>query len=470
MFPSHVRAGLVLPVLALVMACGSGTGGATGSATLAPQPTTAATPTPVTPTTSGTPALIAASARPISGAGGDYADIIAAAGDTRRVLLGESTHGTREYYRERGRITERLAAEHGFNAVTIEGDATPTFRLNLYVRGLGEDRSAAQALEGFSGRFPRWMWRNAEFREFAERLRTLNMSRPLAQRVGIYGMDVYDLYDAADWVVRYVQPRDAAAASRIRALYACFAPYDRDTGAYGQAMVRRTDTCRDEAEAAAAEVARLPQPTDPEQAEYHFGAKRAAASVVSAEAYFRISYGGGENSWNVRDRGMEATVEAVAAHAAAQSGQTGKTVSWSHNTHTGNAAATSSALSGELNLGQLMRARHGNAALLVGFFSHTGTVFAAPQWGAEGRVYDMRTSAEGGHENLFRQAGLPAFSLLLRDNAAVTTALRPSMPQRAIGVIYLPQTEAQSHYLQARLSEQFDAVVFFERSDAVTPL
>jgi erythromycin esterase-like protein len=414
--------------------------------------------------------LVAAAARPIAGSGGDYADVIAAAGAAKRVLLGESTHGTSEYYRERARITERLTAEHGFQAVTIEGDWSPTFRLNLYVRGLGEDRSADQALQGFGGRFPRWMWRNVEFRDFAERLRTFNMARPQAQRVGIYGMDVYDLYDAADWVLSYVQARDTAAAARIRGLYACFAPYARDTGTYGQAMVGRADTCRDEAEAAVAEVSRLPRPADPEQAEYRLGAERAAASVVSAEAYFRVSYGGGENSWNLRDRRMEDTVEAVATHVAAQSGTPGKTVSWSHNTHTGNAAATSSALVGELNLGQLMRERHGNDALLVGFLSYGGTVFAAPQWGAEGRGYDMRPAAEGSHAHLFRQTGLPGFSLLLRGSEVLTQALRPSMPQRAIGVIYLPQTEAQSHYIQARLAEQFDAVVFFEQSRAVTPL
>ena len=452
-----------LPAVASLSACGSG-----GRADVLGN---VATPAPAQARTAGgTAALIAASAQPIVGTARDYADVIAAAGAARRVLLGESTHGTHEYYLERGRITERLAGEHGFNAVTIEGDWTPTFRLNLYVRGLGEDRSAEQALGGFVGRFPRWMWRNVAFRDFAERLRTLNMARPPAQRIGIYGMDVYDLYDAADEVVRYAQSRDRAAATRIRALYACFAPYKRDTAAYGEAMVRRTDTCRDEAEAVLAEVARLPRPADPEAAEYRFGAERAAASVVSAEAYFRISYSSAQNSWNVRDRRMEDTVEAVAAHVAAQSGMPGKTVSWSHNTHTGNAAATSSALSGELNLGQLMRERHGDGALLVGFLSYGGTVLAAPQWGSTGRVYDMRPAAAGSHAQLMREAGLPAFSLLLRGNAALTRALRPSMPQRAIGVIYLPRTEAQSHYIQARLSEQFDAIVFFERSRAVTPL
>jgi erythromycin esterase-like protein len=406
----------------------------------------------------------------VVGAEADHSEIIAAAASARRVLLGESTHGTSEYYRERGRLTERLARDGGFGAVTIEGDWTPTFRVNLYVKGLGTDRTAAEALQGHGNRFPKWMWRNAEFADFVERLRALKSGRLLHQRVGIYGMDVYDLYEAADSVVSYAQPRDAGVAARIRDSYACFAPYNRSAEEYGRAAAVRSDICRDEAEAALAEISRLPRPADPEQAEYHFGALRSAASVVAAEEYFRVSYAGTESSWNARDRRMEQTVEAVAAHIEALSSTPGKTISWSHNTHTGNAAATSMASQGELNLGQLMRQRHGLGALLVGFLSYSGTVRAATEWGGQGQVFTMRLALPGSHSELFHQTGISAFSLLLRGNAGVTSALQSAMLQRAIGVVYLPQTEAQSHYIQARLPEQFDAVIFFDQSSAVTAL
>ena len=334
------RRGAMVAALIALSSCGGGGSRSPGQDGGGGTPPPTGTPSPPPPSAV---AQVQAAARPVSGTDQDYADILAAAAPARRILLGESTHGTAEFYRERGRITERLVRDQGAGAVTVEGDWTPTFRANLYVRGLGGDRSAAEALQGYGARFPRWMWRNAQFAEFVERLRAINLTRPVEQRTGLYGMDVYDLYDAADQVVAWLRPRDPAAATRVSDLYACFAGFGRSAETYGQAVARRSDNCRDEAEAAATEVGRIPRPADPEQAEYHFGAVRGAASVVAAEEYFRISFAGGENSWNARDRRMEQNVEAAALHAQALSGRQGKTVSWSHNTHSGNAAATSMA-------------------------------------------------------------------------------------------------------------------------------
>lgn len=413
-------------------------------------------------------ATIRRAARPILGTGDEYADILGPAGSARRVLLGESTHGTHEYYRARGRISERLVLEHGVQAIAIEGDWTPTFRVNLYVRGLGTDRSADQALQDYTS-FPRWMWPNTAFRDFIERLRAINMSRPAEQRVGVYGMDVYALFNAADQVVAHLRQVNPGAAQRVSRHYQCFARYNRETDAYGEASRTASRRCDDEAAAAVREVSSLPRPSGAEAAERHFGMVRNAISVTQAEEYFYTAYSG-TNAWNVRDRGMERNVEDIAGHVGALSGRPGKVVMWAHNSHVGDARATSAANRGELNIGQLMRHRHGDAAMLIGFFSHSGTVFAAPDWGAAGRVYEMRPALPGSHSDLFRQAGMPAFSLLLRGNAQLKSQLSRAMPQRAIGVIYVPQTERQSHYFDARLAEQFDAVVFFERSNAVAPL
>ncbi|MDQ4086918.1 MAG: erythromycin esterase family protein, partial [Pseudomonadota bacterium] len=178
----------------------------------------------------------------------------------------------------------------------------------------------------------------------------------------------------------------------------------------------------------------------------------------------------GSLAWNVRDTRMAENVEEIAAHVEALTGRPGKVVMWSHNTHSGDARATFAANRGELNLGQLMRQRHGDGAFLVGFFSHSGTVFAAPEWDAPGRRYDMRPALAGSYAALFHQTGLPAFSLLIRGNAPVTQALRGPMLERAIGVIYAPETERLSHYFEARLAEQFDAIIYFDRTTALTPL
>ncbi|HEX8585195.1 MAG TPA: erythromycin esterase family protein [Allosphingosinicella sp.] len=410
---------------------------------------------------------LAAAARPITGGAEDYREILSAAAGARRVLLGESTHGTHEYYRERGRITEMLVRDHGFNAVAVEGDWTPIRQLNDYVRGLGSDRSAEQAMGGLTG-FPRWMWRNAEFRDFVERLRLLNMARPAAERVGLYGMDVYDLFGAADAAIAYLGGADRAAAKQAEAHYRCFRRHGRSAHAYGEAT-RSGRTCQRQAEAVLALIRKQPRPTEPEAAERHFAAVRSAASVAAAEAYFRTVYAG-SLAWNVRDQRMAQNVEEIAEHLQSLSGRAGKVVMWSHNTHSGDARATFAADRGELNLGQLMRQRHGNDAFLLGFFSHGGTVLAASEWDQPGRVYDMRPALAGSYSALFRTIGLPAFSLLLRGKPDVQRHLKGPMLERAIGVVYQPHSERMSHYFEARLADQFDAAVYFNTTKAVTPL
>ena len=405
---------------------------------------------------------------PLTGAPTDHDPLVQAARDTRFVLLGESSHGTHEYYRDRGIISERLVRELGFGAVAIEGDWSSTYRVNLYVRGLGTDKTAEQALSGYRN-FPRWMWRNAEFRDFIDRLRNWNLAQPPERRVGVYGMDVYDLFDAQDAVVAYLRRSDPAAAARAQRHYRCFASYNKSSHAYGEAARRQSSSCEDEAAAVVAEVRRLPRPEAPAEAESHFAAVRAAASVAGGEAYFRSVYAG-SMSWNVRDQQMARNLDEIAEHVGRVSGRPGKVVAWAHNSHMGDARATFAARQGELNIGQLMRQRHGEAALLVGFFTYTGTVMAAPEWDAPGRVYQVRPALAGSYSDLFHRSGIPAFSLVLRRNKELARHFGQPRLQRAIGVIYRPETERQSHYFDARLSEQFDAILFFDRSRAVTPL
>lgn len=410
----------------------------------------------------------ARSAVPVTGAANDHDALIAAIGDANFVLLGESTHGTHEFYRERARISERLVRERGVGAIAIEGDWSAARRVNAYVRGLGSDRDAAQALAGFTN-FPQWMWPNADFAAFIERLRAYNTTQPAELRVGVYGMDVYDLFDAADAVLAYLGKADPAAAARARTTYRCFASYGRDTHAYGEAARRASRSCQEEAAAVEAEVRRLPRSADPVAAEAHFAAVRAAASVAAAEAYFRTVYAG-SMAWNVRDQQMARNVEEIARHVAALSGREPRVVVWGHNTHSGDARATFAANRGELNLGQLLRQRHGQDAFLVGFLTYGGKVFAAPEWDAPGRVWELRPALPESYAGLFHQSGLPAFSLVLRGNAAASKELGSERLERAVGVIYAPETERQSHYFEARLADQFDAILYFDQSRPVVPL
>jgi len=410
--------------------------------------------------------MLASASTPIVGSDSDYDALLAEAGQARFVLLGENSHGTADYYRERARITLRLVRERGFRAVAIEGDWPEVERANRYVRWMSEDASADQALSGFT-RFPRWMWRNAEFAELIDALREHNRQRPPAERVGVYGMDVYNLFEAADAVVAYLEQSEPGGAALARTHYRCFEPYEDEPQAYGAAARRPERSCEDEAARVLQELQAEPRPADPEAAEIQFSAVRNAAHVAAAEAYYRALYAG-SYSWNVRDTAMLETVEAVAAHVGALAGGDGKVVVWAHNTHVGDARATDAAWRGELNLGQLLKERHDGRTLSVGFLTRGGTVMAAPEWGENGRVYAVQPARPDSYAALFREAGLDRALVLTRQ--AGETLNRAERLQRAIGVIYLPDQERTAHYFDARIAEQFDAVIYLDQTEAVTPL
>lgn len=413
-------------------------------------------------------ALIQAAAVPLTGSAADYSALMKEAGNSTRVLLGEATHGTSEFYRERGALTLGLIREGEFNAVAIEGDWSPTYRVGLYARGLGKDRSAAEALGSFTN-FPKWMWRNQEFASFVEELRRHNLTLPERQRVGIYGADVYDLFEAAKAAVAHSARLDPIRSGRIRQSYRCFERHGRDLHRYGQAAQTRASSCRQQAEAALAEARALPAGASPSGEEARFAALRSAASVVAAEEYFRTLYSGAD-AWNVRDQRMSETVEAIASHAARSTGRDGRVVIWAHNSHVGDARATAAAERGQHNIGQLMKQQHGGRALLVGFFTHSGQVRAAPAWGERDRVFTLNPALPQSHSGLFERTKLPSFLLMLRGNLELEKSLASPMLQRAVGVIYVPEQELRSHYAPARLSRQFDAAVFVRKTEAVRPL
>ena len=432
----------------------------------------AANSLPDTPTPLTTVAAVRAAAHPVAGAPSDYDPLLAMIGDARFVLLGESTHGTHEYYRERARITQRLVLEKGFTAIAVEGDWPDTDRVNRYVRGLGGDRTAEEALGDYT-RFPNWMWGNEDVLELVRWLRAHNDARPPERRVGIYGLDVYSLYTSAPRVVSYLAEVDPAAARRARERYACFDPYRSDPQRYGAAAAADPRaSCATQAAAVRDELAMraAARPADPAEAEALFSALRNAHAVVNGEEYFRTLHAGGASTWNIRDQRMAETLDALEAHLAATTGGPAKIVMWAHNTHAGDARHTDAGARGELNLGQLMRERHQQGAVLVGFFTYTGTVLAAPDWGRPGRVHDVRPALPGSYSDVLHDAGARDLLLILRGGGAAAAELAAPRLERAIGVVYKPHTERQSHYFTARLSQQFDAVVYVDSSSAVRPL
>lgn len=415
------------------------------------------------------------SALPLSFSWNDYDPLLAAIGDARLVLIGEASHGTHEFYRERAAITQRLIAERGFCAVAVEADWPDAYRLNRYVLALPPlsgsteiDQNAAEALRDFR-RFPAWMWRNTDVVSFAEWLRRHNQQgRDCA---GFYGLDLYSLFTSAQAVLEYLDKTDPEAAARARSRYGCFEDFEEDTQAYGYAAsFGMTESC----ENAVLEQLRELQRKAAESAVWHapgarreaFSAEQNALLVLNAERYYRTMFDRDENSWNLRDTHMADTLDRLLSFL----GPAAKVVVWAHNSHLGDARATQMGKRGELNLGQLARERYGARCFNIGFTTYTGEVTAASNWDQPAERKRVRPALEDSYERLFHDAALNDFLLLLRSGGPLRDALAPPLLERAIGVIYRPQTERLSHYFRAQLPVQFDAVIHIDTTRALEPL
>jgi erythromycin esterase-like protein/predicted phosphoribosyltransferase len=413
-------------------------------------------------------------ARPLTGADRDYDPLMELIGERRFVLLGEASHGTHEFYRERARITQRLIEEKGFTAVAVEADWPDAYRVNRYVRGAGDDVDAAEALSDFR-RFPRWMWRNTVVVDFVEWLRTHNDTiSPAGRKAGFYGLDLYSLHASMKAVIQYLERIDPEAARRARARYACFDHFGPDPQIYGFiAATDRSKSCRDEVISQLVELRRRVTEyarRDGRIAEDElFYAEQNARLVKNAEEYYRSMFFEDVSSWNLRDNHMVETLDALVAHLDRQGGQA-KVVVWAHNSHLGDARATEMGQRGELNVGQLVRQKYGREAVLIGFTTHHGAVTAASDWGGAAERKRVRPALPGSYETLFHSVLAAPFLLTWLTNEALGNALRDTRLERAIGVIYRPETERMSHYFQARLADQFDAVLHFDETRAVEPL
>ncbi len=418
--------------------------------------------------------VVRQAAVPLTGAAQDYDSLMDLIGDARFVLMGEASHGTHEFYEQRAEITKRLIREKGFTAVAVEADWPDAYRVNRYVRGMNDDATSTEALAGFD-RFPAWMWRNTVVVNFVDWLREYNHSLPPnVAKTGFYGLDLYSMYESIKAVLGYLDKIDPEAAQRARYRYSCLEHFGEDSQSYGYAAsLGLSSSCEEEAINQLMELQRrtaeFSQGDSQVAEDEFFYAQQNARLVKNAEEYYRSMFGGRVSSWNLRDRHMAETLDQLVAHLDRHENRS-KVVVWAHNSHLGDARATDMGASGELNVGQLVRQQYGNDAVLIGFSTYTGTVTAASDWGAPPERKRVRPALAGSYEALFHATELPQFLLNLRDNDEVRERLRQRRLERAIGVIYLPQSERISHYFKARLSEQFDAMIHFDETRALEPL
>jgi erythromycin esterase-like protein len=421
---------------------------------------------------------IRAAAVPLSGGARDYDALLDLVGNARFVLLGEATHGTHEFYEERARITRRLIEEKGFHAVAVEADWPDAYRVNRYVRGQGDDPDADAALSGFE-RFPNWMWRNTDVASFVEWLRDHNTQRDNGQKtswrqVGFYGLDLYSLFTSVREVLAYLDQVDPQAARAARERYACFDHYYEDSQRYGyKANLDLSASCEEgvieqlnQLQRRACEYSQKDGSPDA-----FFHAQQNARLVKNAEEYYRTMFRGRISSWNLRDSHMAETLDALARHLSTD-GEPARIVVWEHNSHIGDARATEVGELGEWNVGELARKAYDGQTRLIGFSTYEGYVTAASEWDGPALHKRVRPGMPGSYEELLHNTGIERFVLPLGGQHAgeARDAMMQRRLERAIGVIYLPRTERQSHYFLAQMAAQFDAVIHIDRTTAVTPL
>ncbi|MCF8476698.1 MAG: protein-L-isoaspartate(D-aspartate) O-methyltransferase [Pseudolabrys sp.] len=393
----------------------------------------------------------------------DLAPLLERIGDARVVLLGEASHGTSEFYSMRERISRALIQRKGFNFIAIEGDWPDAAHIDHYVRHREVPPSEWTAF----ARFPTWMWRNNEVRGFVDWLRTYNAGRKPDARVAFHGLDLYSLYNSISSVLGYLDKVDPASAKVARQRYGCLTPWQSDPATYGRAALTGAyPTCEDDVVRTLKDLLAKQQSYTTYDGERFLDAVQNARLVANAERYYRIMYYGSRASWNLRDEHMFGTLKNLLAH----HGENSKGIVWAHNSHIGDASATEMAARGEHNIGQLCRKEFGERCYAIGFGTDRGTVAAATDWDGPMEVKTVRPALDHSYEKLCHDSGVARFMLPLRDHASahVQGLLKPQL-ERAIGVIYRPETERASHYFEAVLPRQFDEYIWFDETSAVTP-
>jgi erythromycin esterase-like protein len=420
-------------------------------------------------------AVVGEHARNLTGAPNDYEPLMELIGNARLVLLGQASRGTHEFFAARARISRRLIEEKGFTAVALECDWTDCVPVNRFVRGAHDDQDAVAALDGFT-RFPTWVWRNGAVLDFVEWLRAHNQFVQDQPLVGFHGVDLYNMHASNERVVSFLETVDPAAADRVRHQFAHDglddfggeAVANDDSAGLGLERAQQDELIGDLLELRRRSAEQIYHPGRMAEDE-SFYIEQDQSLARNAEYYYRQMYRGKASRWSVRTHHLAQMLSALVEHLERSVGR-GKVVFWAHNVHVGDARADEIGDRCDVSVGQLTRERFGEDAVLVGMTSYQGTVRAASGWDSALEQKVVVPAEPGSYEALFHEVGQPRFFLPLRGSPAAAQTLRTPMLQRAIGFYYHPEAEHSNHYFQARLSDQFDAVIHIDQTTAVHPL
>lgn len=387
------------------------------------------------------------------------------------IMMGEATHGTHEFYKARIELTKQLILDENLTAIMIEGDWPAAYKVNKYIQNLSEDKTAFDSLDLFT-QFPMWMWRNKDILEFIEWLRNHNSKKPALEKVGFYGLDLYSLHASIHAVIEYLEKVDPQEANAAKQRYACFDKFGYDMQKYGYIVSNNLSLdCRREIIEQLVNLQnnaiKYLNDNGLVREDELFSAEQNATVVKDAESYYKSLFAGNSNtSWNIRDTHMVKTLEALYKHQSSQN-RNPKIAVWAHNSHIGDANATQFGVQGQINIGQLAREYFGdNNVFLLGFSTYHGSVSAASGWNQPVERKTVRKAIPESYEEAFHEADLNDFLILMDQFEDIKNPLL----QRAIGVIYAPATERYSHYFYADIKNQFDAIIHYDKTNALEPL
>lgn len=404
-----------------------------------------------------------------------YQPLIEKIGDARIVLIGEASHGTEEFYQSRIELSKYLIAEKEFHAIAIEGDWPNTYSIHRYLQGEGNENDSFACLKKFK-RFPTWMWCNTTIPPFLKWLRHYNdQLQNIKQKIGFFGLDLYSLNESIHEVIEYLKLKDPKSAKNASERYACFDHCAVDPQTYSylvESGVKKS--CIKEVSEQFLEMQNnffnKIRENKLEENELLFFATQNARVVKNAEYYYRSLFESREETWNIRDRHMVETLQNLISHIETKLKIPAKIIIWAHNSHVGDARATDMGTRGEVNLGQLVKEQFSNISFHIGFSTYSGTVTAAANWDEEPECKTIIPALKGSYEDLFHALYLKNFILFLHNDEHINHLLNISRLQRAIGVIYRPDTERFSHYYFSHLPYQFDAIIHIDKTTSLKPL
>ena len=258
-----------------------------------------------------------------------------------------------------------LIERKGFSFVAIEGDWPDAARIDHYVRHMEYPPSEWMAF----ARFPVWMWRNREVREFVDWLRAHNAGVEPGKRVAFHGLDLYSLYNSIRSVLDYLDSVDPQTAQIARLRYGCLTPWQADPATYGHAaLTGNYQTCEHEVTSMLTDLMQKRRAYAEHDGERFLDAVQNARLVANAERYYRTMYYGSRASWNLRDSHMFETLKNLLNF----HGPTSKAIVWAHNSHVGDSAATEMSARDEYNIGHLCRKEFGKCKLFDRLWNERG--------------------------------------------------------------------------------------------------